>query len=172
MIQIYEKSKHEWAAVAWFGHLLDSGDLPKLFLPPLHNLTDFLGLFASGHVLLMFDADTKGIWFATWVEPFASGAFFSLWVRPDYRKRSAALRNVNFVYDQAIKKFPVLIGVTRQPELHEMHLKVGYKFVGDVPKLLNGEKAMVYCMTRESRADAKVLKYGRIRSLVRQELRV
>lgn len=151
---LYDRDRHEMFVLKWWTDLnANPAELENLFAKPLRNLTTILN-WAASTVKVMFETDWDGIWAAAWVEPYMSGAFFGAWIRPDKRHTKAALQFINQAYDTALGYFPVLIGLTKQKNLHELHLRLGYEYVGEVPYLFDGQTAYEYRMTKESRAFA------------------
>lgn len=147
----YDPKKHQMLALKWFLDLQgDQRELDNLFAKPLHNLTAIL-YWMSHQVSFGFELDEGGIWAAAWVEPCLSGAYFGAWTRKSKRHTKAALRFINQAYEIALGRYPVICGVTCQPELHKLHIKLGYIYGCTIPGFFEGKDAMLFYMTRESR---------------------
>jgi hypothetical protein len=150
----YDRDKHEMLVVNWY--IVELAGKPeefsKLFAKPLHNLTELL-FWCHRTVKFVFDVDINGIWTAAWIEPCLSGAYAGAWVREDKRHSKATLKFINGFYDQVLEHFPTLLGLTKQPDLHRLHLGLGYKFGCTIPGLFDGDDAMLYVMTKESRKE-------------------
>lgn len=145
----YEREKHEVLLVEWFYKLQqDPVEYENLFAKPLRNLTTLLN-WAANQAQLMIAYDTT-LWAAAWVTPVLSGAEFGAWIRKDKRKSISQVAFIHQCYKKALEVFPVLIGITRQPHLHQLHLSLGYQLVGEIPHLFDGLPAMVYSLTKES----------------------
>ena len=148
---LYDPKTHEALLVAWHYSLRENPEEhANLFMEPLRNLTALLN-WAANDVRLMISWDARGLWAASWVEPVMSGAFFGFWLRKDMRGTPAAVAFANGSYDKALEHFPVLIGITKQPRLHAIHLRMGYEYVGTVESLFDDAPARVYKMTKETR---------------------
>lgn len=98
----------------------------------------------------MFAIDTRGITVAAWTEPIFDSALFSLYVRPDCRRAPSAWREVEQAYAAAFEVHSTLVGQTRQPTLHALHLKMGYLFAGRLNKVFKGGPVYFYELTREA----------------------
>lgn len=148
MIKVYDPSLHEMLAVKWFCDLRQKPDeFEKLFMAPLRQLTPFLAWAATVKVII--DFDQQGISKAAWVEPMMSGAFFGAWMREDVRGTFGALGFIRKAYKWAFEMYPVLIGITKQPELEKVHLALGYeKMEPKIPHLFDGQDAWVYILER------------------------
>lgn len=130
----------------------DPAELNLLFHKSLHGVTQLLNWMASS-VKLMFKVDDEGIWAACWAEPCLSGAYVGAWIRKGKRQTRAALKFMNEAYEILLSKCQVLLGLTKQERLHNLHLKLGYKFMCTIPKFWDGDDVMLYAMTAESRAE-------------------
>ena len=151
----YDAAKHE-ALVAdwWFRRLApDPDERNRLFHSSLHSLTKILW-WAAHDVKLAFEYDADGISMAAWISPYMSGAEAGAWLRADKRRTVAAFKFIRKFYDAALQHFPVIVGLTKQPELHDLHLALGYRYVGEIPSLFDSVPAKIYAMTSESRREA------------------
>ena len=61
-----------------------------------------------------------------WFTPWLNSAWMGLWIREDKRHSKEAFRNLIDLMNEALELVPVIMGVTRQPELIEIHRKLGY----------------------------------------------
>ena len=147
----YDKEKHEDLLIAWYYAQLraEPEEFAKLFMKPLRSLTALLN-WAAHTVHLMLSVDERGIWGAAWVDPFLSGAYFGTWMRKDRRGTIGAYALVRHAQRDALKVFPILIGVTKQPALHKVHLALGYELVGKLEKVFDGDDAWVYKLSQET----------------------
>ena len=155
MITEYDPKRHEALVCDWWLRRLapDADERSRLFHSSLHSLTKILW-WASHDVKLAFEMDSDGIWAAAWLSPYMSGAEAGAWFRKDKRRTIAAYRFIRQFYDAALKHFPVLVGITKQAELHDLHLALGYQYVGEIPGLFDSAPAKIYAMTQESRREA------------------
>jgi hypothetical protein len=152
----YDKEKHEDLLIAWYYAQLraEPEEFAKLFMKPLRSLTALLN-WAAHTVHLMLSVDERGIWGAAWVDPFLSGAYFGYWCRKDKRGTIGAYALIRHAQRDALKVFPILIGVTKQPALHKVHLALGYELVGKLEKVFDGDDAWVYKLTAETMANGR-----------------
>lgn len=147
----YDALKHEMLILQWHLNLkTDPEEYDKLFADSTHTLTSLLR-WASNTVMLAFEMDKDGVWAACWVEPCLNAAWFGSWIRRDKRHTKSALKFINEAYARVLDKFPTILGLTSQPKLADLHIKLGYKFGCRVPGMFNGKDALIFIMTRESR---------------------
>ena len=148
----YDPAKHETLVVKWYLSELRAApdELDKMFHSSLRTLTDILW-WAANKVKLAFEFDDQGISMACWLSPYMSGAEVGVWIRKDKRTAYQSVVFVNRFYKAALQHFPVLIGITQRPELHKVHLALGYQFAHEIPALFDGSPARVYFMTEETR---------------------
>ena len=151
----YDPKLHEIYVVDWWLRRLagDVDERNRLFHSSLHSITKILW-WASHDVKLAFERDDDGLWAAAWLAPYMSGAECGAWFRKDKRRTVAAYRFIRKFYDAALQHFPVLVGITKQKELHDLHLALGYRYVGEIPSLFDSVPAKIYAMTQESRREA------------------
>jgi len=145
------KLSHETLAVNWFFALEAKPDeMEKLFHESLrHHLTDFLNwLKYQGQAVIAIDE--QGIWAAAWTIPDLSGAFFGAWFREEKRGTIAAVKFIRDAYRLAFEKYSVLIGLTKQPALHDLHLALGYDYLGEIPHYFDGQPGRMYVLTKEN----------------------
>lgn len=147
---LYEPSTHEPLLVAWFyGLKEDPREFENLFATSLRRLGPLLH-WAEHQVKIMYELGDDGmIAMAAWVSPLLDGAEFGSWVRKDYRGSVKSVLFIRKCYRTAFETFPVLVGITRQPELHDLHLALGYEYVGEIEQLFDGASARVYKLRRE-----------------------
>lgn len=148
---LYEALKHEMLLLDWHLKLkADPEEYDKIFADQNHTLTNLLN-YASSSVILGFEMDKGGIWAACWLEPCLNSAWFSSWIRKEKRHTKSALKFINQAYARVLDKFPTILGLTSQPDLADLHIKLGYKFGCRIPGMFNGKDALLFVMTRESR---------------------
>jgi hypothetical protein len=142
--------QNDLVLLRWYGYLRTSGDIDTVFGKALQAPSAFLHYFQQPQVLMLDLDDNGDVWFAAWVEPFMTGAFFSLWCRADHRKSRQLLVNTEEALDNALRFFPLLIGVTQHEKLIDEHIRLGYTHLGKIPGLVEGNDASVLYITRES----------------------
>jgi hypothetical protein len=126
------------------------GDLYKMLPRSSWPLSCFYQLFRPPKTLL-YAEDDKGIWFAVWLERMESAGIFSMWVAKRWRGTLKQYRITKLAYEGSFEMFPVLLGMTKQPDLLDEHKKVGYEVLGKVPGLFGGqEDAWIVMLTREA----------------------
>lgn len=151
-MRIYDAAKDDLLILYWFLKLrADPAEFENLFMESARNLTALLH-WAKHSVAMMIDVDDDGIRFAAWLAPFLSGAELGAWARKNLRGSKGHLKFMDAVYEKALAEFPVLVGLTKQPQLHNVHLKMGYEFKCEIPSLFDGAPLRVYTMTKDSRA--------------------
>lgn len=161
-MRLYEPERDELLMLYWFLNLrADPVEFENLFVGPQRTLTNILN-WAKNSVNVMIDVDAEGIRFAAWVAPYLSIAEFGSWARKDSRGTKAHLKFMDEAYDKSLAQYPVLIGLTKQEKLHNLHLSMGYEFKTEIEQAFDGTPARVYVLTRASRAN---------RQKVRQEIR-
>lgn len=149
MIQ-YDPTLHEPLLTHWYYQLrAEPVEFANLFAEPLRNLTELL-FWAKRAVKLGFAHDGAGIWGACWIEPYMTGAFFGCWIRKSHRGTLQAYGLVRSAQRAALERFPILIGITKQPKLDKVHRALGYEHLdGQIPFLFDGNAVLVYYLTRE-----------------------
>lgn len=159
-MQVYEPLKHEMLVLQWHLNLkTEPEEYDKIFADQNHTLTNLLS-YVSSSVILGFEMDKGGIWAACWVEPCLNAAWFSSWIRKDKRHTKSALKFINEAYARVLDKFPTIMGLTSQPDLADLHIKLGYNYGCRIPGMFNGKDALLFVMTRETR---EARKHGNVR---------
>ena len=131
----------------WFD-LKTSGDLARVFYPEDTTAYGLLNLFAKP-VRTFFSIDEKGIWMIMWFTPWLRGSFAGLWVREDMRRTKTAYKNLVTLYHGAFELVPVILGVTKLPDILEMHTKLGYDISTIVPHLFGDKPGWIVHLTKE-----------------------
>lgn len=142
----YDAQQHEALVIQWWANLDEDRDVT--FHSSAHRLGAFLKLFAE-EAALLFECDKAGIWFAAWTQPLCDGVTFSLWIRKDKRHSPEAWKSLQIAYNVVFDRYPVVIGYTRQPHLHAVHLKLGYEYAGRIPNIADRNTLYIYSMSRE-----------------------
>jgi hypothetical protein len=146
-LTVYNWKTDEYLLIDWYAKLIQSGDMALTFTLDMRWMGNFLQYFRKA--TLGYACDEKGIFFACWLEPLLSGAFFGMWIREDKRQASTSLKLAIEAYGEAFKVYTVLMGLCKQDHLKDVHLKLGYTLQCTIPGLWNGEDVAVYSMTRE-----------------------
>ena len=135
----------------WYGQLVEAGDLSNLLGPSLHPLGAFMRYYINPDLCLMYDEDDKGWLAVSWFSVFMGGGTWSFWIRSDYRC-SGSRRIMRFGMaglSLALEHTKVLINTTKQPSVVAKTERLGYKYLGVVPLLFEGEDCHILYMTRE-----------------------
>jgi hypothetical protein len=147
-LKVYDWKSDEFMLIDWYAQLIQSGDMAVTFTPDMRYMSSFLGYF-RGRATLGYSCDSRGIYFACWIEPFLSGAFFGIWIREPYRTRPVALKLTIEAYDAAFQTATVLIGICKQEHLRELHEKLGYQRLATIPALWSGDSVDAYAITKD-----------------------
>lgn len=148
-MHVYRSSpEYDMALVRWWMDLYNGGEMNTIF-GKVMSLVDFVSTFLPPRTLL-FECDDIGIWIAAWFEPIMSGAYMGFWIAKRKRRTRDAYKAAIQIYDLALAEWPVIIGVTRQEKLLDIHENMGYTSLGKIPHLWDGQDAYVLCLTKES----------------------
>lgn len=139
---IYEPGiESDLLLLRWYGHMGEIGDLEKVFSVTMAPCSAFMSEMRKCFVV--YEADADGIWFAAWFDPAMAGAYHHAWIRHDHRKsRAGLLAMIESLY-LGLERWPVLISVTKQPEVPTQIQRLGFVTLGTVPWLFDGEEATI-----------------------------
>jgi hypothetical protein len=150
--------------LSWWMHLVETKDIEKVTTPDSRRLPDFLQIFQHP-TFLFYTLSTNGnIDFTMWFKeapPTGFGtAFASGWTHPSLRgKRRHAILS-SFCYSLALKTWPNLLGFTWQPSILDLHRKMGYDIVGNIPKFMGQEMVYIVNLTKENFEKSKLFNIG------------
>ena len=162
-----QDTDHDIALADWWGQLKTSGDLDKLFSKDEQSMGRFMRDMRRP-TDLVFQLDAGGrICRAAWFQPFTIGALTSIWLREDSRHSTSALKFVYEVLDHATRTWPVLVGITKQPDLLDAHRNLGYTISEPIPNAWDGEPAWFLTLTRAGFEEAR---HGRKQSSATQHI--
>jgi hypothetical protein len=148
MLHKYEASAGEDILIArWWVRMYDDGDIDRLFTKDAQTLASLLRIIAPPKVML-YAADESGIWFAMWFEQMFSSLVAGMWTRADRRRSRETLDAILAAYDLAFTASASVLGITKQPELLRGHRKLGYRILGAVPHMWDGDDAWIVVLTR------------------------
>lgn len=146
MTRYTQQPAEQMLLLAWWADIPDE-DADVLFRGLGGTPSAFLNAFAPP-TRLWYDADAHGIRHAVWVDPMLGGAFVSYWLRPDTRQHKRALRNVVYALAEALREFPVLIGLSATERLASIAERIGFvRLAPAVPWVLHGHDAHVSYIT-------------------------
>lgn len=153
---IYSQSPAEdLLMLRWWIHLNETGDINRLMLPDARRLSPFLNVF-KWPLALIYSLDKHNeIDNAFWAAPNDGmskhkAAYCGIWCRADRRGKRHQFDFTAFVYTFAFEFYEVLLGMTWQPDLLDIHQKLGYSIVGCVPKLYDEDFLYIVHLTREN----------------------
>lgn len=149
MIQVYQSTHESDLLLAqWWAKLNQKKELKQTLHSNAHTLSGFFELFKQP-IVLTYDTDKSGIWFAVWFEPIMSGAFIGMWVDQNHRAHRKVLVNFERIITKALDNFTVILGVTTQRRVVETQLSLGYTEVGKVAGLFDGQDAWLTSLNAE-----------------------
>ena len=143
----FPSRENDLEIVRWWVRMDRDGDLDKLMMEGSRSVSDLFRLIQPPKTMLWL-LDDEGVWFAMWFEQCFNGVFCGAWMRQDYRGRRAGTFAFLDAWTWALVAWPVLIGVTKQPDLVGIHRRVGYTVMGSIPGLFDGQEATVMYLTR------------------------
>ena len=161
----YERTfEHDALMLGWYHELIQSGDMDLTFMPSTRPLSRWFALFRDCH--LYFQVDEKGIWWACWYEPAYGGAMYAMWCRTDRRKSRQHVANTMQALEAGVQRWGTLFGLTKQDDLLELHRRLGYTIVGDVPGLWEGGSAWLVVLTPATFAEGVFYGWWQKRKLI------
>lgn len=158
---------HDLYLAQWWGHLRDSGDLTRLFATAEQPFSTFMSTMRRPtDVVFQLDPTNKFIIRLAYFQPFTIGALSGLWLHADHRRSRSALEFVLEVLDHATRTWPVIVGITKQPELLDAHRNLGYTISEPISAAWDGEPAWFLTLTRAGFEEAR---HGRQQTIGRVE---
>ena len=140
---------HILLAQNFWSHLKDSGDLDGIFMngqaTTSYQLMDMLAPPNYGFM----DVDDKGVGMAIWFSSWMNAAWMGLWIREDKRQSIKYFQNLTSAMREAFKLVPVIMGVTKKPEILEIHRKLGYDISIVVPDLYGDKPGWIVQLHRD-----------------------
>lgn len=146
-------AEEDWAIAMWWLDLVRTGDIKRTVLPRRYAMAPFFGLFQPPATLWYETGADGRIVFASWFVPFWSGVLGNLWASSAQRSHRRAVACFEACLEWALRQWPVVLGLTWQPHLIRGHERMGYRVVGEVPHLADGEPAILLVLTREGFAE-------------------
>lgn len=140
----------------WYAFMADMKEIESTFSESLLPLGAFMGYFRGAGRSLIYDVDKTGFYAAWWFEESLDGVMSGFWLRRDYRRKHQGRQAALDGLDIALKRWPVVIGITREALLRT-HKQLGYTVVGSVPLIKNGESMWIVCITRAMYDDARAI---------------
>jgi len=129
--------------------LEESGDLEGMFKDPeITTSYQLMGFMAPPNYGFM-EVDDKGVWMGIWFSSWMNAAWMGLWVRKDMRHSMKFHKTLFPILREAFKLVPVIMGVTKLPEILEIHRKLGYDISIVVPELYGDKPGWIVQLHRD-----------------------
>ncbi len=142
-------SNHILLAQNFWNTLKESGDLDGIFMngqaTTAYQLMDMLSPPNYGFL----DIDDKGVGMAIWFSSWMNAAWMGLWIREDKRQSIKYFQNLTSAMREAFKLVPVIMGVTKKPEILEIHRKLGYDISIVIPDLYGDKPGWIVQLHRD-----------------------
>jgi len=135
-----------WVTKWWFKMETD-GDLKVALSAQCQSLGQLFGLISAPTKYVLFATDDAGIWFAAWFEPSLSGVFMGAWAAKEVRHRKRGLFAFLDAWEWALQRWPVVIGITKQPAILAEHQRLGYTIHGPIPHWFDGKSTWIMHLT-------------------------
>jgi len=128
----------------WYYTMAACEDFERIFSAELTPCGAFFDSMRK--TTLIYETDEKGIWFAAWFDRVMAAGSYGVWIRADKRDQPnggealrAGLESLSF----GLARFPVLIFVTKHPEILALSRRFGFVALGEVPWMYDGDVAMI-----------------------------
>jgi hypothetical protein len=162
--RVYNHTEEEdMLLLKWWMALKETGDIERLITKTSQRLVEFLALFNQPTALLYGLSEKGEIELAYWLTPLQNNvehpmAHCAYWTSPSIR--TGTKKHINFTrlaYLLAFEFFESLLGTTWQPELLEIHEKLGYVVVSCVPWLNDHEFSYIVYLTRDAFMQSRLM---------------
>lgn len=121
-----------------YGQIAGEGDQDRCLHGDAKTLGGFFALVREASPCFIA-LDDNGPYWIGWFEPCMSGAFFGSWCAPNKRKSRDNVRNHLQALKLGLTQYPVIMGITKQEALLDVHRRLGYEIMGFIPKLWDEE---------------------------------
>lgn len=131
----------------WWAHLVDTGDITKVFNAEMQSPSAFLAYFQRPTSLFTLTEEEQ-VKLAIWYTPALSGAMLNIWAAPKYRFG----RYSPYVIDtmrQVLGIVPIVLFITRSRRVVHEAEKAGFTSAGQIPAVYFGESAYFGYFSRE-----------------------
>jgi len=152
-MRIYQPGQNGDAELLhWYAQLVAGDDLNKLLGSSVWSMAAFMRHFTEAGALVFYESDAQGWWIVAWTFPLMGGGTWGLWVRPDKRGSGSrtALAFIMETLNVGLQQYPVLVNTTKQNEIVAKTVRLGYTYLGRIPRLFEGEDCHVLHLTREA----------------------
>lgn len=140
LTQYEQNPMHDTIMLQWYALLHQTGDAANLLPWSVGTVSQFYEYINPKRLWIQFKIDNAGVWFVAVYTSMFIGAQFDMWVRADKRAGKAWLASMCEALEWGFERWPVLIGLTAQPNLLDGHKRLGYSVVGKVPQFWDGER--------------------------------
>ena len=162
----HHDQKEEMLLLKWWMHLNELGDIERLIKPDARSIHAFYNLFKYPTTLI-YTLDEHGeISNAGWIESAdekstVRTAQNGIWTRSDIRGSRKQFNFITLYYNLTFEFFDAILGLTWQPDLLDLHTKLGYNIVGVIPNFYNQPNCYIVHLTRENYQNSR---FNQIRS--------
>ncbi len=132
-----DNNAHSMLLQQMWATMEQAGDIEAGFMSDSHIITRFFEIFRPP-TQCFIDIDDDGIFFAMWFAPFLSTMWQGLWFREDKRRSKAVLKNMTEVLNEIFIHIPVIIAITKKPDLLELLRNLGYDISMAIPEIYEG----------------------------------
>ncbi len=157
-IRTYSRQPDEDILISrWWESLVESGEINLITTRNCRSLSGFFGMLGPPRILLY--TGEESIDFAVWIEKAGTsdkGYFFSTWTVASLRGTRTQIQLLHVIYEGLFKFADVLVGVTKQKELLDVHRKGGYVYSGAVPYFFDSDPAYMVYLTKPGYRSGKL----------------
>ena len=156
-IRLYKCQADQDILIArWWEHLVETGDINLVAARNARSLSGFFSMIGPPRVL--FYTGEESVDFAVWLERAGNadkGYYFSNWIAEHLRGTRRHLRLMHMSYESAFKFADVLVGITKQKELLDIHRKIGYVYGCVIPYFFDSDPAYIVYLTKAGYRSSK-----------------
>ena len=146
----------------WWLALNESGDIEKLITPEHRRLASFLQIFQPPTVTFYSLSPSGEIDFLAWFrDPSGESIFCGIWLAPSIRGSRRSISLVQNVYSLVFEFYSSILGATWQPDLLQLHQKIGYAVVGNFKNFMGQDLVYLVQLTREDWRNSRLMQMGR-----------
>ncbi len=156
-IHVYERRPDQDILISrWWESLVESGEIDLITAKSTRSLSGFFRMLGPPRILLY--TGEEFIDFAVWLEKAPTstkGYFLSNWTAKSLRGTRRHLRLMHTVYEGAFKFADVLVGMTKQKDLLDIHQKIGYVYGCAIPYFFDNDPAYIVYLTKPGYRSSK-----------------
>lgn len=162
-LNIYSStSREDLLLLRWWFYLSESGDLAKITQPDSRRLSSFLQIFQPPTVTFYGISPFGEIDFVAWFkEPSGNSIFAGIWTHPSIRSTKRLLYIIQDVYSLVFEFYNSILGITWQPELLQLHTKIGYAITGNFKDFMGQPIVWLTQLTRDEFYNSRLYQLGR-----------